>query len=60
MVRKCPECTDRALITRDIKGTHIDICRSCRGAFFDKEEFERVITKPKIKIAELPGNDEAT
>jgi len=45
MLRRCPSCKTRSLLerrTKDGKAT-VDWCKSCRGVWLDKNEFETVI-----------------
>lgn len=40
--RKCPTCQNSTLIAHSVRGTEIDICKTCQGVYFDKNEFEEV------------------
>jgi Zn-finger nucleic acid-binding protein len=48
----CPRC-QRALETRSIYGTEIDVCRSCGGIFFDDRELATILSRSRAQISAL-------
>ena len=39
----CPKCQIEKMIKRDIDGTEIDFCKTCKGFFFDKGELTALL-----------------
>lgn len=37
--RRCPNCIDQTLILSEKKGVKLDLCSSCKGIWFDRNEF---------------------
>lgn len=43
--RGCPVCKDIELSAKLVKGIEIDICRKCRGVYFDRDELQQLVPK---------------
>jgi hypothetical protein len=43
--RKCPKCENKNLHVVDVEGMELDICKTCRGIFFDDGELEMLVGK---------------
>jgi Zn-finger nucleic acid-binding protein len=41
----CPNCINTKLNVRSIKGVELDVCDTCNGIFFDKNELNNIFTK---------------